>query len=95
LLEDSVLWSLQYNEIEELCRKHHEIERMGRMIVNFGITQLQKRFDDLHFASALERYNHLMQTNPTLIQRTPLAHIASYLGISQETLSRMRAQVAG
>ena len=83
---------MQYYEIEELCKQHHEIERMGRFIVSFGLTQLQKRFDDLHFASALERYNNLMQTAPTLIQRTPLNYIASYLGITQETLSRMRAQ---
>lgn len=94
LLEDSVLWSLQYDEIEALCKKYHDIERMGRFIVSFGLTQLQKRFDDLHFATALERYNNLMQNTPTLIQRTPLGHIASYLGISQETLSRMRAQVS-
>lgn len=92
LLEDSALWSLQYYEIEELCKQYHDIERMGRFIVSFGLTQLQKRFDDLHFASALERYNNLMRTAPTLIQRTPLAYIASYLGITQETLSRMRAQ---
>ena len=54
LLEDSVLWSLQYYEIEELCKQHHEIERMGRFIVSFGLTQLQKRFDDLHFACCFD-----------------------------------------
>jgi CRP-like cAMP-binding protein len=92
LLEDSVLWSLQYYELEELYRQYHEIERMGRLIVSFGLTQLQQRFDDLHFASAAQRYHNMMHQYPNLIQRTPLSMIASYLGITQETLSRIRAQ---
>jgi CRP-like cAMP-binding protein len=91
-LEDTVLWSLEYKAFEELCRGHHEIERMFRLIVSYGLTMVQQRFDDLHFATALERYEKLMRNNPTLLQRTPLGHIASYLGITQETLSRIRAQ---
>ena len=94
LLEDSVLWSLQYSELEELYRRYHEIERLGRLIVSFGLTQLQQRFDDLHFASAHERYYKMMLQYPFLIQRTPLSMIASYLGITQETLSRIRSQYA-
>lgn len=93
LLEPSVLWSFQYYEMEQLCAKHHEIERMLRHLVSSGLVQLQKRFDDLHFATALQRYQTLMNENPTLIQRVPLSMIASYLGITQETLSRIRSQV--
>lgn len=91
-LENTRLWSMQYYEMEELYRQHHTIERMGRLIVSFGITRLQQRFDDLHFSSALDRYAKMMETTPSLLQRTPLNMIASYLGISQETLSRIRAQ---
>jgi hypothetical protein len=54
---------------------------------------MQKRFDDLHFATALERYQQLMANTPALLQRVPLGMIASYLGVTQETLSRIRAQV--
>jgi CRP-like cAMP-binding protein len=93
LLEPSVLWSFQYYELEQLCAKHHEIERMFRHLVSSGLVQLQKRFDDLHFATALQRYQTLMNENPTLIRRVPLGMIASYLGITQETLSRIRSQI--
>jgi CRP-like cAMP-binding protein len=92
LLENSLLWGMHYNDIEQLCQKYHEIEHFGRLLVSDGLVQLQHRFDDLHFATASERYKKLMVTNPGIIQRVPLGMIASYLGITQETLSRIRAQ---
>jgi CRP-like cAMP-binding protein len=92
LLEDSVLWGMHHDELEQLYKHHHDIERLGRLLVSFGLIQLQQRFDDLHFATAAQRYRTLMDTNPSFIQRVPLGMIASYLGITQETLSRIRAQ---
>ncbi len=92
LLEDSILWGLYYYDLEQLYKKYHEIERFGRLLVSNGLIQVQQRFDDLHFATAAERYKKLMDTNPTIIQRVPLGMIASYLGITPETLSRIRAQ---
>ncbi|GAA3917948.1 cyclic nucleotide-binding domain-containing protein [Chitinophaga oryziterrae] len=93
LLEPSVLFSVHYNDLESLCSKHHDIENFFRNLVSFGLVQLQQKFDDLHFASALQRYQTLMTTHPTFIQRVPLGMIASYLGITQETLSRIRSQI--
>ncbi|HVY73629.1 MAG TPA: Crp/Fnr family transcriptional regulator [Puia sp.] len=91
LLEPSVLWSVSYQGMESLYAKYHDIERLGRLIVNSGIIQMQQRFDDLHFASARGRYHRLMETNSSIINRVPLGMIASYLGITQETLSRIRS----
>lgn len=93
LLEPSVLLSIHIDELEKLCATHHDIERMTRLFLSFGLVQLQQKFDDLHFETALQRYQNLMTTNPTLIQRVPLGMIASYLGITQETLSRIRSQI--
>jgi len=93
LLEPSTLWSLHYDALEDLYAKHHDIERLGRHLVSFGLVQMQQKFDDLHFATALQRYQTLMATSPTFIQRVPLGMIASYLGITQETLSRIRSQI--
>jgi signal-transduction protein with cAMP-binding, CBS, and nucleotidyltransferase domain len=93
LLEDSILWAIHYNDLERLYKQYHDIERLGRLLVTFGIIQVQQRFDDLHFSSALQRYQTLMINNPTFIQRVPLGMIASYLGITQETLSRIRSQI--
>jgi signal-transduction protein with cAMP-binding, CBS, and nucleotidyltransferase domain len=92
LLEPSVLYLIHHNELETLCAKHHDIERLVRHLVSFGLTQLQQKFDDLHFSTALERYQRLLTTHLSLIGRVPLGMIASYLGITQETLSRIRSQ---
>ncbi|QHV93986.1 Crp/Fnr family transcriptional regulator [Spirosoma endbachense] len=93
LLEPSVLWAISFSALEQLYRSYHEIERLGRLLVSHGLVLLQKRFDDLHFATALERYQQFMASTPALLQRVPLGMIASYLGVTQETLSRIRAQV--
>ena len=90
LLEPSVLWAVPYWELEKLYSKHHEIERLGRLLLSHGMVLMQQRFDDLHFATAAERYQKLRQDRPTLIQRVPLSMIASFLGITPETLSRIR-----
>jgi hypothetical protein len=63
------------------------------MILSSGLIQMQQRFDDLHFATALQRYRKLIDNNPTFVNRVPLGMIASYLGITQETLSRIRSQL--
>ena len=93
LLEDSILWAIHYDDLERLYKQYHDIERLGRLLVSNGIIQVQQRFDDLHFSTALQRYQTLMNNNATFIQRVPLGIIASFLGITQETLSRIRSQI--
>jgi len=92
LLEPSVLWAVSYNDLESLYKKHHDIERLGRLLLGYGIIQMQQRFDDLHFATARRRYQKLAEAHPSLLNRVPLGIIASYLGITQETLSRIRSR---
>lgn len=92
LLEPSSLLAISHTDLEQLYMRFHDIERLGRLLISAGIIQLQQRFDDLHFATAHERYQKLIATTPSLINRVPLGMIASYLGITQETLSRIRAQ---
>ena len=92
-LEPSVVYGLHHDDLEKLYQKYHEMERLGRLLISSGLLQVQQKFDDLHFATASERYQTLMQTNPSFLLRVPLGMIASYLGITQETLSRIRSQI--
>lgn len=92
-LEDCLLWVFDYNELERLYASSWELEKMGRALANYGITLLEKKFDDSHFMTAKERYDLLIDKHPHLLQRVPLGIIASYLGITQETLSRIRRKI--
>jgi len=53
---------------------------------------LEERFLNIQFKTAKDRYQNLLEKNPSLLQRASLGQIATYLGITQETLSRVRAE---
>lgn len=93
LLEPSIVWSMPYEQLEKLYDEHHEIERLGRHIITSDLVIMHQRLSDLQFKNAEERYTNLLQSNPSLLQRVPLGIISSYLGITQETLSRIRSRV--
>lgn len=74
----------------ELCEKHRDFERLCLVIVTRTMLRLQKRVVALQFETAVQRYENLLATQPHINKRVGLGHIASYLGISVETLSRIR-----
>jgi len=92
-LEDSILWVFDHDKLEALYANSKELEKMGRLFANYGITLLEKRFDDFHFMTARQRYKLLLSNHPQIVQRVSLGVIASYLGITQETLSRIRGRI--
>ena len=90
LLEDTFLYQIGYAKLEELLDRHSYFERIFRMILTQCYQDLVNRLNDLQFHTARERYDAFFHKNPGLFQRISLGHIASYLGMTQETLSRMR-----
>ncbi len=92
LLEGSVLWRIGKEKVTDLMNRHHEIERIVRIAYESYYIRLEERFVNAQFKTAAERYQSLLQQTPHIIERVPLGYIASYLGISQETLSRIRGK---
>jgi len=92
LIEDCVLWSITYDQLQQLYDKHKDIERLGRIMNERYYVMLEERFINNHFKEARERYDHLITQAPHILQRVPLGYVASYLGITQETLSRIRGK---
>ena len=90
LLEDSILVALTKEKIEELSAKYHDFERLIRMIVTNTMLRQQERIAAILFHTAEQRYKHILAAHPNIIKRVPLTHIASHLGITLETLSRIR-----
>ncbi len=91
LMEDGLLFTTTKADIDALCAKHHDFEHFGRMQATNAMLQLQKRVVALQFRSAEERYHSLIKDHPQIEMTAPLGDIASYLGMTQETLSRLRA----
>lgn len=95
ILEDSTLMVLKRSEVDMLCDAHHDFERLGRLSVTKTMMQLQQRVVSIQFKSSRERYESLLEKYPKIEQRAPLGDIASYIGITQETLSRIRNPNSG
>jgi CRP-like cAMP-binding protein len=93
LLEGSVLWAISKESLTQLLNQHREIERLLRIAYEKYYIRLEERFVNAQFKTAAERYQTLLQQRPNIIERVSLGYIASYLGISQETLSRVRSRI--
>lgn len=91
--EDCELYLIEYSELQKIYKTFPETERIGRVITERYYVKLEQRLQNLKLMNAKGRYRHLLQNNPELLRRAPLGHIASYLGITQETLSRIRAEM--
>jgi len=90
-IEDCELLSISLENHEKLCREFHAMEHFSSMKSKKGYIALQKRILSLLKNSAQERYEQLLEQYPQLFQRVPKKMIASYLGVSRETLSRFHA----
>src|SRR5688572_25849254 len=86
-IEDSELLGLSYQNREKLCAEIHKIEHFFRKKTNRRNVALQQRILSLLSSNAQERYDKLLEQYPQLFQKVPTQLIASYLGVTRETLS--------
>jgi CRP/FNR family transcriptional regulator, anaerobic regulatory protein len=91
-IEDVSLIQLSYTDLQNIYKRFPETERIGRIITENYYIKLEERLLSIQFKTAKERYQNLLEKNPKLLLRASLGQIASYLGITQETLSRIRAE---
>ena len=77
---------------ETLSNKYHDFERLMRIIVTKTMLRQQERIASILFQKAEQRYETLLTIYPNITQRVSLTHISSYLGITLETLSRIRGR---
>jgi CRP-like cAMP-binding protein len=91
---DTVFIALPAGLLFNLFDEFPEIERLFRIIIQDAYVETIKRIESMQFHSAEERYKNLLQESPSLIQQVPLKHIASFLGITQVSLSRIRSSLS-
>ncbi len=87
-------WFLTYEQLNALFHEVPEFREMGRAILVKGFVALKKRTLAMINETAEQRYTGLLQSNPQVFQQVPLKHIASYLGITDTSLSRIRKEYA-
>lgn len=91
LLENAVLYRISSRDLQELYHQHIHIANWGRKFAEYELLKAEQRFMDLQFKTATQRYRDLLVNSPAILKRVQLGYIASYLGITQVSLSRIRS----
>lgn len=90
IIESGYILALDRQVSEELMDRHRDYDRLSKQVITETMLQLQQRVVSLQFETAKQSYENLLKVRPDITQRVPLSYIASYLGITLETLSRIR-----
>lgn len=90
-LEDTTITCLSYNDLEMLCSRYHSIETFYRKLLSLATVHMMDRISGTLEEKAQIAYQNFLKEHGPLLQRISLADLASYLGITQVSLSRIRA----
>jgi CRP-like cAMP-binding protein len=93
-LTNTKLWKITYDDFQGLFHKIPAMREWGRAWLSMELFRNKTRATEMITLPATQRYLQLMSENPQIIQQAPLKNIASYLGITDTSLSRIRKSVA-
>lgn len=91
-IEKTRVIRLEKRELLEAYAESHEIEAFGRKVLEQIVARQEEHVNSFKLLTARQRFDDLVQKHPDFLQRVSLTQIASYLGISRETLSRFRGR---
>ena len=89
-LENTLLYAIPYDGLGDLAVNNREIETLCLKILEHIAINSQRHADSQRFEPASARYERLLREKPEIILRAPMVHIASFLQMTPETLSRVR-----
>jgi CRP-like cAMP-binding protein len=94
-LEDSVVWSIGFDDMQRLYREVSAGERFGRLAIEVVFCQVIAQIASLYVDPPEVRYEKFLESFPHLVSRIPQYYIASYVGVKPQSLSRIRKRLAG
>ena len=92
-LEDCTVQEIDVDQLEQLIQEVPKVQEIRMKIAEKSFIEMSQRSIDLSTQSADYRYQQLLKNQPQILQRVPLSLVASYLGVTQRHLSRLRATV--
>lgn len=93
-LQDCLAWSVNFEELNGLFHSRAEFREFGRGILVRGYASVKGRMLSMITLTAEQRYDALMRHHPEVLQHVPLKFIASYIGVTDSSLSRIRREYA-
>lgn len=94
-LEDCEISVVSFELGQEMYKRFPRFERMCRLATEQNLMKYQEHFSNFISWSPQQRYQDILENRPYLIERVPQYHLASYLGVKPESLSRIRKRIAG
>ncbi|SFC23137.1 cAMP-binding domain of CRP or a regulatory subunit of cAMP-dependent protein kinases [Flagellimonas taeanensis] len=91
-IEPCTLFVLHREDVIRLVADHESLNKMAQVILQEQLLRAEKREAALLGVNPEERFKNLMEVHPKIFKRIPLHYVASYLGITPETLSRYRTK---
>jgi len=90
--EDTTIWVFNFRQLSDQLNNYPEIARFVRRLAISLLLASEEHSDLFKIYTPTERYRYIEKNNPQLLQRVSLSQLASYLGVTRETLSRIRAK---
>ena len=91
-LEPTIIWCIRRSDFRQLIEQSHEVDLLYHKLFEHSLLSSLRKADITRFETAQNRYRLLMERHPQIVMRAPMKHIASFLQMTPETLSRMRAK---
>lgn len=91
MLEECIIYEVTFENVEKTRVLFDDFNILLNKVLLYGYHEMEERTKNLMAYTAVERYNLFFKTYPDLINRIPVKHLASFLGVTPETLSRIRA----
>ncbi|MBB1287055.1 Crp/Fnr family transcriptional regulator [Flavisolibacter sp. BT320] len=91
-LEDCLIYYITYEELQYIYRHFPEFNFIGRVLLEKYYTLSEQRLYSLRMQRSQERYEYLMENHSELVLRVPAKHLASYLGITEVTMSKIKGR---
>jgi len=91
-LEDTTVTLIPHEVMDDLCKRHHSMETFFKKLLSIACIKMTRRISQMLEGDAQKRYDLFVKENSTLLQRISFGDIAKYVGITQQSLSRIRAK---